>query len=485
MDYIKPRKIQFHFSPILLIVFAFSFTMGACQGINLPGNSIITPTIDNGQPKKTPTIKPANTPTPQPTSQFQVDESELQGLSLTLWHTWDGKEGEMINQLVADFNQENGWKIKVDSEFKGGVDEMGEAVYDAINTGGFPHIVMGYPYQASYWNSARKLILDIDTYRTDPVWGLSVEDEKGYYPIFQLQADAPDQWGFPAERTAQFLIYNKAWAKELGFNTAPQTPAELKKQACAANKSMLKDEDEENDTKGGLVLSINYPTSLGWIYAFGGEVVAQDGKGYEFNTSEVKDTFTYLRSLFDGGCAWVSDNQPAIDEFSRREGLFISGNLDALRVLDTAMSLADNNDEWEIIPFPSPDESPVMVVYGPDYFILESSPAEQLASWLFIKWLSMPENQVKLIAAGGKLPLQSSGLEDLNINKPPVPEWQAVVELLPYAKSEPTLFSWGAVRWAVGDATSQLFQWYFEPDQIPAVAKLLDETAASLYKKNQ
>jgi len=485
MDYIKRHKTFINYFALFLVIVIYTIFLVACQGLSpLLRDDNVTPNPVTEQPKKTPTVKRTNTPTPQPTSQFNVEAEELQDVSISFWHTWSDDEGDAIDQLIEDFNQNNEWNIRVSGVYQGGVDEMGEAVYNAINTGGFPHIVMGYSHQAFYWNSARKLILDVDDYRTDPVWGLSTTDEEDYFPHVQLQADMKDQWGFPAQRTAQFLIYNKTWAKELGFNAAPQTPAELKKQACAANKSMLKDEDKENDTKGGLVISINYPTSLGWIYAFGGEVVAQDGKGYKFNTSEVKDTFTYLRSLFDGGCAWVSENQPAIDEFSTREGLFISGNLDTLGVLATAMSLADNDDDLEIIPFPSSDDSPVVVVYGPDYFILESSPSEELASWLFIKWLSEPENQARLISASGKLPLQSTNLQNIDTRNL-TPQWQAVVDLLPYAKAEPTLSSWGAVRWAVGDATSQLFQWYFEPDQIPAVAKLLDETAASLHKQNK
>ncbi len=488
MDYVKRHKTLSNFPKIIVLSIICASFLVACQGLpnftQMQGKNSVTPTVVENQPKITPKTSPTVTPRPQPTSQFQVDPSELQGLSITFWHTWDEVEKPAIDKLIDDFNRSNEWKIKVTGVYQGGYDDIGEKVYNAINTGGFPEIVIGYPYHAFRWNNARKIILDLDTYRSDPVWGLSSEDEETYYPIFQSQAEYLNQWGFPAQRTAQFLIYNKTWAEELGFYAAPKTPIEFKSQACAAHKTYLKDDNPDNDTTGGLIISTNYPTSLGWIYAFGGEILAQDGKGYQFNTSQVNDTFKFLRALFDGGCAWVSDNQPPVGEFSAREGLFISGNLDTLRLLQSTMSTAENQDDWEIIPFPSSSVSPVIEVYGPDFYILESTPAKQLASWLFIKWMALPENQAQLIESSGNLPLQSSVIQALDMTQLPQPQWQSVVDLMPYAKAEPALSSWGVVRWAVGDATSQLFQWYFKADQIPNLVKLLNETAASLHKTN-
>ncbi|MBN1537951.1 MAG: extracellular solute-binding protein [Anaerolineales bacterium] len=479
MDFVKRHKLLSIFLQILIISIIYLFLMAACQG--LPDKINVTPTLNNSPVTKTPTPQKSATPTPQPTSQFQVDASELEGVSIEFWHTWGGDEEKTITTLIKDFNRSNEWGISVSGVYKGGADAMGDAVYNAINTGGFPEIVMGYPSQASYWNSARKLILDLDDYRTDPVWGLSTEEEEAYFPVFQLSAETPDQWGFPAQRTAYFLIYNKTWSKALGYKTAPQTPKEFEIQACEAHKANLNDEDDENDTKGGLIISTNYPASVGWIYAFGGDMVADENKGYQFNTSQVKGALTFLRSLYDDGCAWVSDSRPPVEEFSKREGLFISADLDTLNLLNTSMFIANSPDEWEVIPFPS-SEKPVIEVYGPDFFILKSEPAKQLASWLFIKWLTLPENQAKLIAVTGKLPLQIEVLDSLDMGDLPQPDWQAVVDLMPYARAEPALPSWGVVRWAVGDATTQLFQWYFEADQIPSLTKLLHETAANLHK---
>lgn len=460
--------------------------LAACQvlsNINQSEQEIkITSTLPGNKPQVTPKITHSMTPSPIPTSQFQIEPSELNNVSLNFWHPWNGDKEEILNQLIDEFNSSNAWKIQVNPIYQGGYDEVGERVYNAINTGGYPEIAIGYPYQAAKWRSVRNIILDLDEYRRDPEWGLTFEEEKAFYPLFQNQWDDPSNWGFPAQRTAQFLIYNKSWAEELGFSAAPSTPSEFKSQACAAHKSYSKDDNPDNDSFGGLIISANYPTTLAWIFAFGGEILKQDGSGYQFNTTQVNDAFEFLRTLYDDGCAWVSNNQPPVAEFSDREGLFISGNLDTISLLQSNLTVLGNDDEWEIITFPSSTNTATMIVYGPDYFIFESTPAKQLASWLFIKWLSMPENQAKLITSHGTLPLQPAVMNLIDKDKRDQPRWQSLDGLMLYAKTEPLLPSWGVIRWAVSDATTQLFQWYFKADQIPSLTKLLNETAADFHK---
>jgi hypothetical protein len=61
------------------------------------------------------------------------------------------------------------------------------------------------------------------------------------------------------------------------------------------------------------------------------------------------------------------------------------------------------------------------------------------------------------------------------------PQWAAAVELLSSAQSEPASQSWDTVRWALSDASTQLFRSYFSIDQIPNLLTLLDRTAAELH----
>jgi hypothetical protein len=61
------------------------------------------------------------------------------------------------------------------------------------------------------------------------------------------------------------------------------------------------------------------------------------------------------------------------------------------------------------------------------------------------------------------------------------PQWQAALQLLSDARAEPAFPSWSTVRWAVGDAATQLFRYYFTVDQVSVLSGLLNRTANDLH----
>jgi len=114
---------------------------------------------------------------------------------------------------------------------------------------------------------------------------------------------------------------------------------------------------------------------------------------------------------------------------------------------------------------------------------LQSTPQRQLASWLFSKWLLAPENQARWVTTTGSFPLQESVNEQIISDGAGAQRWQTALELLQYAHSEPEYRSWDTVRWALSDASTQLFRWYFTMEQLPDTVSLLDKTAAELHQR--
>jgi len=53
------------------------------------------------------------TPTPPQTVQTNlgVDESDLQGRTIEVWHPWFGVEAEFFEALLEEFNESNSWGI--------------------------------------------------------------------------------------------------------------------------------------------------------------------------------------------------------------------------------------------------------------------------------------------------------------------------------------------------------------------------------------
>jgi ABC-type glycerol-3-phosphate transport system substrate-binding protein len=88
------------------------------------------------------------------------------------------------------------------------------------------------------------------------------------------------------------------------------------------------------------------------------------------------------------------------------------------------------------MPYPGVGD-PVIVTYGPSYAALKSTPEQELAAWLFIRWLLEPERQEQWVRVGGLFPLRSSALSLLSDYSTTHPQWAAAVALLDDAQPVP------------------------------------------------
>jgi ABC-type glycerol-3-phosphate transport system substrate-binding protein len=90
--------------------------------------------------------------------------------------------------------------------------------------------------------------------------------------------------------------------------------------------------------------------------------------------------------------------------------------------------------------------------------MLNSTPGQQLASWLFMRWMLSPENQAKWVEALGLFPLRASSMDTLKDYSNSHPQWNAALALLPSAEIQPQLASWRIVRIMLGDGFNDIFR---------------------------
>ncbi len=461
------------------------FILVACQSTGPAPSSTVTPTVKSPtalasqssapQPTRTPTV-PAT-----PSSTLGVEPQALKSVTIAFWHVWNERPGAVLEDLVAEFNAQNEWGIRVNSQYMGTYDEQFTSVMAALDTPGQPDLVVGYSYQAAAWDENGQVV-DLNPYVTDPIWGASQASDDFFPPFWTSDVMDGKRLGIPALRTGQYLFYNQTWAEELGFSSIPETPTQFRQQACAAAAANQQDDDPNNDGTGGYVISTDYSAILAWIEGFGGEIVANQTNAYQFDTRSVRDTFHYLRDLYDQGCAWLPEDQLPDTDFATRRGLFTSGSLLDVPEQFYTFSQTANRDQWTLIPYPSTQGESVVDVYGPSFEILKSTPERELAAWLFVRWLSEPENQARFTSATSSLPLRETTRQFMGA-QPLSGPWQAAVDLIDKARPEPALGSWMNVRWAVSDAATQLFRYYFSIDQVPTLVKLLDSTAQELQER--
>ncbi|MCD4673152.1 MAG: extracellular solute-binding protein [Anaerolineaceae bacterium] len=482
----KARKII-----SISILLAFSLVLAACQTANPPTQpasgtkepgtvSIVTPL-----PLASPASPKETVPTPTVISvQLQADPEKLRGLVIQFWHPWSGKAAQTFADLAYEFNTTNLWGIYVEPVAAGGVG----GVYDGVNAllteqEATPHVVAAPIEQLLAWQQDENIVIDLNPYIFSTEYGLTNDQRNDFQPAF-WEHDQVDgrQLGIPAQRTTRVLFYNQSWAEELGFDQPPATSAEFQAQACAAAQALLDDDDTQNDGLGGYITNIDPLTTLSWMLAFEADLPDLDFEKYSFRSDETEDMFIFQRSLFDEDCAWNSRLPEPYEYFANRQALFYSGTLQDLTMQAQTSRRLGNPDQWIILPFPGPEGNRKILTYGPSFGILVASPEEQLASWLFIRWLSVPRNQVDLVESTDALPVSQTAIQMLDEYQRRFPQWAASLNWIPDAQTAPRAAEWRIIRRMLEDLTWQLYQPYVIPSDFPKYLKELDEMTAELFE---
>jgi ABC-type glycerol-3-phosphate transport system substrate-binding protein len=415
-----------------------------------------------------------------------VDMADLNGVTIEFWHVWDGVVGEALQGIVDEFNATNEYGITVEAYDQGNYGDIFNNMNAAINTGDLPDVAVGYNNQYLAWDAAGNVIVDLTEYVNDPMVGLDEATIADFYPSFWAQDDIDGKrLGIPAQRSGQFMFYNATWAQELGFDGPPTTPEEFKEQACATVEANNTDDNPDNDGTGGWFLNTGSSTLAGWIFAFGGEI-ENPGEGYNFNTPEAVEAFTFLKEMYDEGCAWTPENRYPNPEFATRQGLYYTSSIAGLPFQQAAFEDVGNTDEWTVIPFPSKGGGdPVIDIYGPSFAMVEATPEEQLASWIFMSWFTEPQNQAAWVESSGYYPTRASTMDYLESYIADNPQWAASRDLLEFGKFEPRYESWSSVRYEMQDAAAEMFQEGFDNATIADLLAELDAAAAELHAETQ
>jgi ABC-type glycerol-3-phosphate transport system substrate-binding protein len=218
-------------------------------------------------------------------------------------------------------------------------------------------------------------------------------------------------------------------------------------------------------------------TNLSWLLAFGGG--AQEADGFRFLRPENIEATRFIKGLAESGCAWNTQNAEPLAKFVDRSAVFATASLEDLPDLARAFATAGSADQWTVLPFPGPASS-VMVVYGSSYILFESEAADQLAAWLFVRWLLSPENQADWVNSAGFFPLQASTMGLLADYAAGHPGWAEAVKLLPQGSSTPKLADWRTVRVALGDGFNFMFRVDTPVGQVPSILAQLDAVVTDL-----
>lgn len=428
-------------------------------------------------PAEEPAPEPTDPPPPEPTDvpEPAVDPN---GQTIVFWHAMSsGANLEGMDAVVAEFNASNMYGITVEAIAQGRQSELETAVNGAITTGELPNLTMGFPNGLSNWYGLG-VIAALNDYINGDMMGLSADAQSAIYAGPYSSGTLADgtQIGIPLHQSAQVNFYNYTWGEELGFDGPPTTSAEFKEQACAASAANNADDDPDNDDTGGYVLFPSASTVFPWVAAFDGGFLNDAGDGYVMNSQAAVDVGVFLKDLLDSGCTLFTPSFPN-PEFAARQALFATSSTAGQPFQQSAMDEVENEDVWGAIGFPGPNGTVTVNAFGQMVGIVATNPEQDLASWLFLEYLTSPETQATWIGYTGYFPSQSS--TDVADRAADDAIWSAALDLLPLGVAEPNLPSWGPVRGAIQDSYFAILDAEDEAG-IAAILAELNDTAAEL-----
>jgi len=110
--------------------------------------------------------------------------------------------------------------------------------------------------------------------------------------------------------------------------------------------------------------------------------------------------------------------------------------------------------------------------------IRAESPEQELATWLFSKYLLAPNAQAELVKSLFSLPVRTSAMELLMDFKVDYPQWAQGAALIDSANTLPVSGYWGTAQWALQDAANRILQ--AEEDNVTLILEQLDDLIVDL-----
>lgn len=355
-------------------------------------------------------------------SKGAIDDSPATG-EITVWAM--GNEGEVLDQLSAQFEDENpDVTVNVTAV-------PWESAHDRIATsiagGETPDVSMlGTTWVGEFAATGALEPTPEDLVNLDDFfegsWGTAVVDDVAY--------------GVPWYVDTRVMYYRTDMAEAAGVEP-PTTWDEYKEFAAAL---------QQEGAASGVSLppggfdSWQYVAPLAW--QAGGDILSEDGTEFTFETDAWKSAFEFYVSFFEEGIA-----EPTRFETGEIEKEFIDGTVGAFFSGPFHVGLLREQggeefaDKFAVAMVPG-DESRTSFTGGGNLAVFNDSENRD-AAWKFVRWLSEPETQLEWYGISTDLPSVQSAFEDPTFADDPY--LSVFAEQLADSKAPPAIATWAQV----------------------------------------
>jgi ABC-type glycerol-3-phosphate transport system substrate-binding protein len=341
------------------------------------------------------------------------------GVVITYWHEWDANQQVGIDAVIEAFEASNEYGITVEQVQLGSSGTVSENMSTGIVSGELPNLVgNAFIANAQNWYLS-DVVVPLDVYYNHPTYGFSEEELAAIDQDFlniNRPAFAPfdgQLLAWPVGMSATVLSVNMDMLGELGYTEPPADLATFHDVACAAN--------ELTSFDGGDVQGFPIRTSAFDMWSFmrsqGGVVFDTEANAYVITDEASIATLQFFQDLFNEGCAYIPDG-PFVNTADFAFGLnpmavgssvgvpFINGDIE---------ESGSGIENWVNTTMPWSEGHRTLAPSLRGVAIIEGTPEENLATWLFIKfWASNLEAQIAWTEAAQYQPYNTATREALS-----------------------------------------------------------------------
>lgn len=393
----------------------------------------------------------------QPAQETSLEALDPTGQQVTFWYQHTRERETALQELIAEYNDNNEHGIVVKGEYAGAYSDIYNKMVVGIQGDALPSLVVAYQNQAmAYYRDGG--IVDIAPYMNSLKWGLSADEKSDFIQSF-LEQDfiGGAQVGFPPNRSLEVFYYNVDWLRELGFDSPPRTWDEFA-QMCRLARDNPFSRSEDKDRSLGFLIEAEASRLASLVFTRGGDLVDQTSSRYTIETPAMRGALSMLRGLMeDGSIELMGEEYGDQREFAAGQVLFILRSSSGLPFVTSAVE--DGLDfTWTVTYPPNEVEEPIINVYGASVSLCKTTPQQQLAAWLFIKWFTEPAQQARWVRASNYFPVRRSTASELGDYFEENARYKAAFELLDFGKSEPTLSGYQQVRRVLQEAMVEIIE---------------------------
>lgn len=406
-------------------------------------------------------------PAAQDEAGSSVDMEITGPVEVTIWHQYSDQYEVWFQEKADEFHELNP-DITINLQYQP-ADQYEAKVMAAAKAKAMPSMVhSAAANMTSYINEGA--LVNLDDFIYDETVGYEDFDHRINAGLNEMYVPWDNQrFAMPLFLGGNVFFYNKTMFDELGLEP-PKTWSEIEPIAAAVSEKI---------GKPGFGFQIMVDGFLEMLTQAGGEAINLEDRTIAFDSDISREKIAWYKDLMDKKIArLVGDDKHFTTPFANGDvGCYValSGNWGYL------VNAVGDKFELGAAPLPQEGTKPFVSLSEPVFAIAKTNPQEELASWLFLKYLISPEINAECGPVFGALPASNEALEepvfqDFMETNPVV---QAVYEQRDSYGYMPTVAGWYEIRKSLDKALEEIFLGIQDTDAALADAKKSAEAALS------